>query len=101
LRKEDLELFFKRDFMAKPFNEGEWRITNRILERVGWVPGLLKRLATSETGIIGDDNDLKRRTKLYSDRSKNIIIFPSLTSFVCIVLVKTNDQVSNSAASKL
>jgi hypothetical protein len=71
LRKEDLELFFKRDFMAKPFNEGEWRITNRILERVGWVPGLLKRLATSETGIIGDDNDLKRRTKFFGKNKRS------------------------------
>lgn len=71
LRKEDLELFFKRDFMEKPHNEGEWRITNRILERVGWVPGLLERLATSETGIIGDDKDLKRRTKFFGKNKRS------------------------------
>jgi hypothetical protein len=83
LRKEDLELFFKRDFMAKPFNEGEWRITNRILERVGWVPGLLKRLATSETGIIGDDNDLKRRTKFFGKNKRSSLQLRSFKTLMC------------------
>jgi magnesium-transporting ATPase (P-type) len=57
--------------MEMPSNAGEWRITNRILERVGWVPGLMKRLATSETGIIGDDKDLKRRKKFFGKNKRS------------------------------
>jgi hypothetical protein len=50
-----------------------------ILEKVGLNAGLLKSLATDfETGIIGNEADLKRRQKFFGNNKKKL---PNVKTF--------------------
>ena len=62
ITKEELKMFFEKKNMKKPDNEGEARISLNMLKDVNYNAGLCRRLSSDpETGIIGDDKDLKRR----------------------------------------
>lgn len=64
-------MFFKRENFWLPDNKGERRVCLEIHAEIGFDEGLLKKLATNaETGIIGDDTDLKRRRRFYGRNKK-------------------------------
>lgn len=66
LKKEDLTLFFDKSNIKLPDNQGESRISLNILKDCGYNHGLCKLLNTDpEIGIIGDQDDLNRRIKIF------------------------------------
>jgi len=55
LSKNDLQLFFQKQNIRKPDNQGECRNSLNILKECGYNEGLCKLLNTDiETGISGD-----------------------------------------------
>lgn len=71
---EELKLFFEKKNMKKPDNDGEARISLNILREVNYNPGLCRRLCSDpETGIVGDEKDLRRRQAVFG---KHAIALP-------------------------
>ena len=79
LTKEDLTLFFDRSNNKEPDNDGESRISLNILKDCGYNHGLCKLLNTDpEIGIIGDEDDLNRRNKIFG---QHFIDLPKVQDF--------------------
>jgi magnesium-transporting ATPase (P-type) len=79
MRKEDLTLFFEKRNIQKPDNDGECRVSLKILKKCGYNKGLCMLLNTEkETGIIGDKKDVERRQKLFG---KHSIALPKVQTF--------------------
>jgi len=74
VNNEDLTIFFEDKNIKMPSNEGEVRQSLNILKKYGYNEGLLQLLVSDrETGIIGDDLDLKRRRGVFG---RNNIVLP-------------------------
>jgi hypothetical protein len=68
ISKEDLQLFFLKQNVAKPDNDGECRTSLHILKECGYNDGLCELLNTDQqTGIVGTDKDLDRRKQLFGE----------------------------------
>ena len=62
LTNEELKLFFDKNNIQKPDNEGESRVSLNILRDCGYNHGLCRLLNTDmNNGIIGDKVDIERR----------------------------------------
>lgn len=72
-------MFFEKKNLKVPPNHGECRNSLNILRECGYNTGLCQLLVTqTESGIIGDEEDMTRRHKIFG---KNKIALPSITSF--------------------
>ena len=79
LRRADLCLFFTKKHLRMPDNEGEVRTALTILRDCGYNEGVCKLLNTnSATGILGDEEDIKRRQKLFG---RNQTFLPKIQDF--------------------
>lgn len=66
-----------------PDNDGERRECLIILQKIDWIEGLLKSLATdAETGIIGDVKDIQRRKKFFGKNKRSL---PTVRSFWAVL----------------
>jgi len=75
--------------MAVPDNTGECRTSLNILRECGYSEGLCQLLNTdSETGIVGDAADLKRRQTIFG---KHKIKMPKIESFVGLLARQFED----------
>jgi len=76
----DLNVLFDRKNKKEPVNQGEVRPALKLLAEYGYNEGLCQFLNTHPaTGIIGDEADLKRRTRLFG---KNNFPLPTVTGFL-------------------
>ena len=82
-------MFFEKKNMKKPDNEGEARISLNMLRDVNYNIGLCRRLCSDpETGIIGDEKDLKRRQAIFG---KHAIALPEIQTFYSLVCANFED----------
>lgn len=66
MTKEELTMFFEKKNIREPDNQGECRVSLNILKSCGYNEGLCRLLnSDKDTGIIGDDTDIKRRKLLF------------------------------------
>lgn len=90
LTKKDLTLFFDRSNIKLPDNQGESRISLNILRDCDYNNGLCKLLNTDpEIGIIGDQDDLKRRQKIFGN---HFIALPKTQSFNTVLARQFEDE---------
>ena len=67
-------LFFKKNNLRMPDNEGEARMSLNILRNVGYNEGLCQLLVSEkESGILGTKDDIERRRKMFG---RNRIALP-------------------------
>jgi hypothetical protein len=70
---------FELQHIQIPENDGEKRESLIILEKMNYTEGLLDRISTNpDTGIIGDDKDIQRRSKFFGT---NLHALPVIKSF--------------------
>lgn len=73
LRPEELEVFFRREHMKMSENLGSRRESLVILEKVGYIDGLMGAIQSDpETGIVGDLKDLARREKFFGENKRSL-----------------------------
>lgn len=90
INREDLGLFFDQKNLKKPINYGESRMSLNILKECGYNGGMAQLLVTDkDTGIIGDEADLRRRQLLFG---RNQVRLPSITSFKDLLASQYEDS---------
>jgi hypothetical protein len=83
-------MFFEKRNMKQPDNEGEARVSLNMLRDVNYNIGLCKRLSSdAETGIIGDEKDLRRRQVIFG---KHAIALPEIQTFFDLLCANFEDS---------
>ena len=71
IRKEDLQCFFIEEYTKLPEDKVDLRENLKMLKKVGFINGLMKALNSDvQAGIVGDEQDIKRRQKWFGHNKK-------------------------------
>jgi magnesium-transporting ATPase (P-type) len=92
LTKEELKLLFSKNNIAMPQNFGETRRSLMMIKSCNYMQGLAQQLDThTTTGVVGDVEDMNRRTKIYG---KNVLAIPKFPSFIDMLAEQFEDTMT-------